>query len=214
MKLKYFDDLSDDIVCLIRVDDLDKYHERFFVLNKEYFYTLKKSDDTFETFADTNCWPSMHIQVMTKQDGRAYVYDDDSSTFKPIASWTYNLLGNGIKQVIIGPKRVGIILPNDPNKMYFPRHYEGIVLSALHDANDTYDTYDNEEEGPNDDVTLSDDLCLISTSDKTRFLKELSSRQKSGYELCNMTTSCIQVNGRLEVVFSSLLKAKEDTKDE
>lgn len=83
--------------------------------------------------------------------------------------------------------------------------YFDYVLSALHATSDN-------EEGPNEDVMLFDGLCLISTSDKARFLQELSSRQKSGYELFSMTTSCAKVDGKLQVVFSSLLKAKEDKK--
>lgn len=215
MKLKYFDDVADDIVSLIRVDCLDRYCERFFVFDKETFYTLKKTDGVLETDVDASCWPSMHVPVETELDGSVYVYDEETSTYRPIASWTYESLGTGIKYVMLGHKLVGIILPSDQSNMYFPQYYSSLIFSALHDmrfvsSNET----ESNEEGPNEDVTMSDDLCLISTSDKARFLKELSSRQKSGYELCNMATSCIQVDGKLQVVFSSLLKAKEDKKND
>lgn len=222
MKLKYFDDISDDTVCLIRIDCLDSYHERFFVLDKEVFYTLKKTDGIFETDADVHCWPLMHVPVKTELDGSVYIYDKDTSTYKPIAAWTYELSGTGIKYVMLGHKLVGIILPSDQSNMYLPLHYSSLVFSVLHDMRlvssneaDSNEDEPNEEElneeGPNEDVTMSDGLCLISTSDKTRFLQELSSRQKSGYELCSMSTSCMQVDGKLQVVFSSL-KAKEDKK--
>ena len=230
MKLKYFTDANDYTVCLARVDELiDDFKQIFFLMRKDTFYSIKNTDDTIEIdefgvelFSvvpyQANLW-----SVKTFDDGTAYLLAVYSTSIRCTASCDVFASDVDMKVVKRNGINLGIILPDNPGVMVYPDCNHSTIVSLVasrsieHDEDDEDDEDDKDdkiEEGPNEDTTMSDDLCLISTSDKARFLKELSRRQKSGYELCNMTTSCIQVDGKLQVVFSSLLKAKEDKKND
>lgn len=221
MKLKYFTDVHDDYtVCLVRVDNLaDDFKQLFFLMRKDAFYSIKNTDDTIEIddfglalFNVTTC-PVNLWTVSTCDDGTVHILAAYSTSIRCTASCNVFASDIDMKVVKRNGINLGIILPDKPDLMLYPDCTHSIIVSLVSSRSIEPDKDNETEEGPNEDVTMSDDLCLISTSDKARFLKELSSRQKSGYELCNMTTSCIQVDGKLQVVFSSLLKAKEDKKN-
>ena len=222
MKLKYFTDANDYTVCLARVDSLATNSELFFLMRKDTFYSIKNTDDTIEIdefgvelFSvvpyQVNLW-----SVKTYDDGTVYLLKPGTTSIRCTASCSAFAPNVDMKVVKRNGINLGIILPDNPGVMVYPDCNHSTIVSLVSSRsleNDEDNKDDKTEEGPNEDTTMSDDLCLISTSDKARFLKELSRRQKSGYELCNMTTSCIQVDGKLQVIFSSLLKAKEDKKN-
>jgi hypothetical protein len=224
MKLKYFTDANDYTVCLVRVDNtIEDFRQIFFLMRKDTFYSVKNTDDTIEIdefgvelFSVAPCQANLW-SVKAYDDGTVQIYAVYSLSIRCTASCSAFATDVDMKVVKQNGINLGIILPDKPNVMLYPDCNHSTIVSLVANrsiGHDKDDKEDKTEEGPNEDVTMSDDLCLISTSDKTRFLKELSSRQKSGYELCNMTTSCIQVDGKLQVVFSSLLKAKEDKKND
>lgn len=221
MKLKYFTDANDYTVCLVRVDSpVRDVEQLFFLMRKDTFYSIKNTDDTIEIdefgvelFSVAPCQANLW-SVKAHDDGTVQIYAVYSLSIRCTVSCSAFATDVDMKVVKRNGINLGIILQDKPNVMLYPDCNHSTIVSLVTSRSIEHDKDDEIEEGPNEDVTMSDDLCLISTSDKTRFLQELSSRQKSGYELCSMTTSCIQVDGKLQVVFSSLLKAKEDKKND